>query len=95
MKILRANLGKKTYPVIRDDESVGSGVYEDGEWIPPQKKTVYIKANIQPAFQGHYTKLKERGFTEKEAIFISSNQYILNSLLSHSSALERSNSATA
>ena len=57
MKILRAKLGKKTYPVIRDDESVGSGVYEDGEWIPPQKKTVYIKANIQPAFQGHYTKV--------------------------------------
>ena len=57
MKILRAKLGKKTYPVIRDDESIGSGVYEDGEWIPPQKKTVYIKANIQPAFQGHYTKL--------------------------------------
>ena len=79
MKILRAKLGKKTYPVIRDDESIGSGVYEDGEWIPPQKKTVYIKANIQPAFQGHYTKLKERGFTEKEAIFISSNQYIFTS----------------
>ena len=77
MRILRPNVGRKKYKLLRDDE-LGSG-YIDGEWVESGRVEVVFRANIQPAFQAWQTSLLPQGDREKEAIFISSIDYVYTS----------------
>lgn len=73
-KFIRPTIGRKKYTVLRDD-GLGGG-YVDGEWVDAGRKEVVIRANIQPAFQGYLTKLMDQGDRDKQAIFVSSLDYV-------------------
>lgn len=66
-------LGKKKHKVLRDE---GVGRWEDGEWIQPEAKEVFIYANVQPALQQYILKFLPEAEREKECVVISSDHWI-------------------
>jgi len=90
MRALRPTIGRKKYTLLRDNETLGSGQWVDGEYVPTAagKTEVPFKANIQPAFQGYQLKLLPAGDREKEAIFISSEDYVYTARSNGSKLLE-------